>query len=207
SYRSLRFVARALARERRPAILVVPQGARPGERDPEYLDRGPGDDWATALAEELPRAVDARFRTIASHAGRAIAGLSVGGYGALHLALSHLGAFAAAESWSGYTHPTNPAGTRRLELGSRARDARADVERQLAAARRPLRNGRLFLAFYVGRSDTRFERANVRLHRELERARVPHVFRLYPGGHSQRLWEAHARRWLSLLLAHLAAPR
>ncbi len=207
SYRNVRFVARARAPQKRPAILVVPQAAREGERDPEYLDRGPGDDWATALTDELPRVVDRRYRTIRSRSGRALVGLSAGGYGALHLALAHPNEFAAVESWSGYLHPTNPAGTKRLELGSPAKDAKADVRRQLAAERRTLRSGRLFVAFYVGRSDRRFERANVRLDRELRRAHVAHVFRLYPGGHSQQLWQAHARRWLGLVLAHLAAAR
>jgi S-formylglutathione hydrolase FrmB len=204
SYRSLHFVERALAREARPAILVLPQGARKGESDPEYLDRGPHDNWDTALAGELPRVVDARFRTIPDRTGRAVIGLSAGGYGALHLAFGHLDEYSAVESWSGYLHPTNPAGTKRLELGSAAKDARADVHRQVAVVRPRLRAQHLFIAFYVGRSDTRFEQANVQLDRELTRSHVRHVFRLYQGGHSQQVWQEHAVRWLGLALSHLA---
>jgi enterochelin esterase-like enzyme len=207
SYRSLGFVERALAREGKPAILVVPQGARADERDPEYVNHGPGDDWGTAIAQELPRAVDTRFRTIARRAGRAIIGLSAGGFGAMHLALAHLREFAVVESWSGYFHPTNPAGTRSLDLGSPAKNARADVHRQLAAERTRLRSEHLFIAFYSGRSDRRFRRENVRLDRELRQAHVTHIFRLYRGGHTQRLWQEHAGRWLGLALVHLAAAR
>jgi enterochelin esterase-like enzyme len=207
AYRSLEFVEQGLERGSRPAILVVAQGARHGESDPEYLDRGRHDDWDTALAKELPRVVDARFRTIADRAGRAVIGLSAGGYGALHLALGHLDEFSAVESWSGYFQPTNPAGTRRLELGSAGKDAKADVHRQVEAERRRLRSLPLFIAFYVGRSDTRFAQANLGLHRQLEREHLAHVFRLYRGGHSQSLWQTHAEQWLGLALSHLGAAR
>jgi enterochelin esterase-like enzyme len=204
TYRSMRYIERALDREARPAILVLPQGARAGERDPEYLDRGPRDEWGRALTKELPRVVDTRFRTIPNRRGRALVGLSAGGYGAMHLALEHLDEFAVVESWSGYFQPTNPAGTRRLELGSAAKDARADVHRQLAAERTRLHARPLFIAFYVGRSDRRFRQPNEQLDLELRRAHVAHLFRLFDGGHSQRLWEAHAERWLGLALDHLA---
>ena len=50
--------------------------------------------------------------------GRALVGLSAGGYGAVMLALHHLAAFSVVESWSGYFHPTDPAGQHALDLGS-----------------------------------------------------------------------------------------
>jgi putative tributyrin esterase len=101
AYTSLRFVERALDASGRAAIVVVPQGARSGESDPEYLDRGPGDRWGTAIAAELPRIVDHRFRTIPSRSARALIGISAGGYGAMQLALHHLDEFSVVESWSG----------------------------------------------------------------------------------------------------------
>jgi len=205
SYRGLQFVEQALANETLQAILVIPQGSRTGESDPEYLDRGTNDNWDTALARELPRVVDTRFRTIPTRVGRALIGLSAGGYGAMHLALEHLDEYTAVESWSGYFHPTNPAGTRRLELGSADEDARADVQRAIAAKRKRLRS--LFIAFYVGSSDARFRQANVQLDRQLNRAHVAHVFRVYQGGHSQSLWQTHAEQWLGLALDHLAVAR
>ena len=109
-YRQLGFVQNALDRVGRPTILIVPQGARDGDSDDEYLDRGPGRTWETALTSELPRVVDARFRTIRSRRGRALIGLSAGGYGAMHLGLGHLDRFSVVESWSGYFHPTDRPG-------------------------------------------------------------------------------------------------
>ncbi len=158
AYRSVRFVERALDTVGRQAILVIPQAARAGESDPEYVNQGPGHNWGTAIARELPKVVDARFRTIASRGGRAIVGVSAGGYGAMHLALAHLDAFSVVESWSGYFHPTDPTGTQPLDLGSADRDTKADVHQQLAAVREKLQALPEFIAFYVGRVRPAFRR-------------------------------------------------
>jgi S-formylglutathione hydrolase FrmB len=206
-YRHLGFVETALAGVDRRAILVVPQGARGGDSDPEYLDRGPGRRWATAIATELPRVVDARFRTIRSRSGRALIGLSAGGYGAMHLALQHLGEFSVVESWSGYFHPTDPTGLRALDLGSQADNDRASVHAQARRVRLSLRSLPTLVAFYVGRADTRFAAENEQLNQELSQAGIPHVFRLYPGGHDQTLWGRYAAEWLSLALHRLTPAR
>ncbi len=203
AYTTLRFVERAADAGGRPAIVVVPQAARTGESDPEYVDHGPRDGWETAIATELPRIVDARFRTIRSRAGRALVGISAGGYGAMHLALSHLGEFSVVESWSGYFHPTDPTGTQPVDLGSAARDLQADVHRLIPWVRAKLRSLPTFIAFYVGRSDWRFYAENETLNQELSKAGIAHVFRTYPGGHDQRLWQRYAPPWLQLALLHL----
>ncbi|HEY5059646.1 MAG TPA: alpha/beta hydrolase-fold protein [Gaiellaceae bacterium] len=207
AYKTIGFVETALDKLDRQAILVVPQGARAGEPDPEYLDQGADDGWDTAIAGELPRVVDARFRTIRSRDGRALVGVSAGGYGAMHLALEHLDEFAVVESWSGYFHPTDPTGTKPLDLGSEAKNSSADVHKQAEAAAARLKQLPTFIAFYVGRADWRFSAENEQLNQELTRAGIPHVFRLYAGGHDQRLWQRYAPEWLSLALAHLAPAR
>ena len=204
-YRGVNFVEQALDTIGIPAILVAPQGSTDSKTDPEYLDAGPGNRWDTAITSELVRVVDARFRTIHSRAGRALVGVSAGGYGAMHLALAHLGQFAAVESWSGYFHPTDPTGTKPLDLGSKAANDRADVHRQLQASRSRLKALGTFIAFYVGRDDTRFAAENQQLNQELSRAGIPHVFRIYAGGHDQKLWQQYAAPWLLLALGHLAS--
>jgi enterochelin esterase-like enzyme len=203
-YRGMSFVQPALDRTSLSAIVVAPQASRTGETDPEYLDRGPGDRWDTALTRELVETVDARFRTIRSRSARALIGLSAGGYGAMHLFLKHLDEFSVVESWSGYFHPTDPTGTKSLDLGSAAANAHADVHRQLQANVSRLQALPSFIAFYVGRDDWRFSAENEQLNQELSRAGVPHVFRIYAGGHNQSLWRQYATAWLGLALAHLA---
>ena len=207
SYQGFDFLKSALDAVGKPAILVAPQGARDNDSDPEYLDWGPGRNWETAVGVELPRFVDAHYRTIASRSGRAIVGLSAGGYGATLLALHHLDAFAVVESWSGYFHPTNPSGTAPLNVGSASKNARASAHTYVSQLRAAFSRRPTFFGFYVGAGDTRFRAENEQLDSELRAARVPHVFRVYPGGHDNTVWTAHATAWLRLALAHLSAAR
>ena len=207
AFRGINTLVRAVEATARPAILVAPQGARDGDDDPEYLDWGPGRNWETAIGSGLPRYVDANLRTIANRRGRALVGLSAGGYGAVLLALHHLDSYSVIESWSGYFHPTDPTGKNALDLGSAAANSRASAHSFVRSLRSAFRRRPTFFAFYVGRGDARFRAENQLLHHELAAARVPHVFELYAGAHEQALWNSHARQWLRLALTHLARPR
>ena len=184
-----------------PAILVMPQGARNGDTDPEYLNWGDGRNWGTYISSEVPRWVDSHLRTIPSRAGRAIVGLSAGGYGASVVGLHHLGTFSVVESWSGYFHPTDPSGTQPLDRGPLA-----NVHTLVSFLRRDERHRATFVAFYVGRGDARFREENIQLNAELNQAHVPHAFAVYPGAHETALWQRHAAAWLAMALRHLARP-
>jgi enterochelin esterase-like enzyme len=202
AYQGVGFVEQALDRAGRPAILVAPQGARWNESDPEYVDHGPGDRWETAIARELTTIVDSLYRTIPTRAARAIVGVSAGGFGAMHIGFAHLGTFSVVQSWSGYFHPTDPTGTNAIDLGPDN-----DVHRQLLATRTQLLRLNTAVAFYVGAGDSRFVAENRQLNLELSRAGIPHVFRVYSGGHEQRLWQRYATAWLSMALTHLTPAR
>ena len=204
SYSALRWVASALAATGRPAILVAPQGARDDDTDAEYLDWGEGRNWETYVSSELVRVVDSRFRTIADRRGRAIIGVSAGGYGAAAIGFNHLDKYAAIESWSGYFVPTDPGGLVKLDRGSQAANARASLHTLVTTSVPEIKESHPFVAFYVGNHDTRFLAENVRLDRELKAVHIAHVFEVYAGGHTTALWERHAVGWLRLALAHLA---
>lgn len=203
SYQGGSWVGQLLARLGLEAIVVAPQGASAGQSDPEYYDWGPGENWATALTSELPRYVDAHYRTIASRTGRALVGLSAGGYGAAVLGLHHPAEYSVVESWSGYFRATDPTGEKTLDLGSDAANAYANMHRLVPRLRAQFSRYPTFLAFYVGRSDPTFVPDNLSFDRQLTAGRVPHVFALYRGGHSSALWNAEAPRWLGLALSHL----
>jgi putative tributyrin esterase len=196
----------AIAAQRgEPAIIVAPQGARDHDTDPEWHDWGPGRDWETAVAEEVVRDVDARFRTIADRRARAIKGLSAGGYGAMVIGLHHPETFTVIESWSGYFHPTNPQGDGPLDVGDPAADRKADAHALVACIGRQAASGRpAFLGFYVGDRDPYFLPENRQLDGELTAAGVPHLFRVYPGGHDDGFWIQHEEAWLMAGVAHLA---
>jgi len=87
----------------RPLIMVMPEGNGGVWRDSQYVNRFDGTfNAATYIARDLVRAVDARYHTVAARGGRAIAGISEGGYGAMNVALTHRATFGTAISVSGY---------------------------------------------------------------------------------------------------------
>jgi S-formylglutathione hydrolase FrmB len=81
-------------------VLVVMPEAGPAGFYSNWLD-GPG--WETFHLTELRRIVEREYRS-GSH--RAVAGLSMGGFGALSYAARHPGFFRAAASFSGVVHTT-----------------------------------------------------------------------------------------------------
>jgi enterochelin esterase-like enzyme len=206
SYQTLAWVSDALEQTGHQAILVVPQAASSTASDPEYHDWGPGKNWETALASELTKYVDSHYRTIANRAGRAIVGLSAGGYGATILGIHHPAEYSVIESWSGYFRPTDPTGERTLDVGSKTDNDDASVHKLVAGLRPQFRRYPTFLGFYVGKSDPTFVSDNVRLDGELTAARISHLFELYAGGHTKTLWQSHAVVWLKLALDRLRAP-
>ncbi len=66
-----------------------------------YTDEALGLPYWTFIAEELPALVHRFLRVSAAPTGTFVAGLSMGGYGAMKLALRHPDRFAAAASLSG----------------------------------------------------------------------------------------------------------
>jgi len=66
-----------------------------------YADEPTGGRHWTFLSEELPRVVESFFRVSTAREDTFVAGLSMGGYGALRWALRDPGRFAAAASLSG----------------------------------------------------------------------------------------------------------
>jgi enterochelin esterase-like enzyme len=188
-----------------PAIVVAPQGARDDDTDPEWHDWDAGRDWETAVAAELVHHIDATYRTIPDRRHRALIGMSAGGYGAALIGLHHLDTFSVIQSWSGYFHPTNPAGTAPLDVGSPAANAAASAHTLVPDLKRAFRTWQpTHLGFYVGTQDRRFRAENVRLHRELVAAGVPHRFAVYSGSHSYTLWTPHARSWIGRAAGELA---
>src|SRR5256714_8057764 len=104
-----------------PFIVVVPEG-----KDGWYTDGvAPGEKFESYFVEELIPDVDRRFRTIASREGRAVAGLSMGGYGSMKFALKYPERFAFAASMSGALGA--PSWTPEMELPAFVRPSLARV--------------------------------------------------------------------------------
>ena len=182
----------ALTAKRRaqPLILVMPFGSTSTFTDKEWVDGvGGGNGWGTFVARDLVHAIDARYRTVASARGRAIAGLSEGGYGAIDIALRHPREFSVVESWSGYERPDKI----RSVFGPSLRELAANDPRLLLPRVAPvLRKQNAYFWFYSGSTDP-LHKQNAAFARELARARVPHRYFEVYGGHNWALWRDEAR--------------
>jgi S-formylglutathione hydrolase FrmB len=80
-----------------PTIAVMIQGG-PGTNN--WLNHSTADYETYVL--EVQRLIDRMLPTNPTRGARAIAGYSMGGYGAMHLALTHPQTFSAVESWLGF---------------------------------------------------------------------------------------------------------
>ena len=85
----------------KPIIIVMPDGGPGGwYSNPVSSNSGPRN-WETFHMAQLVPWIDANFRTHAESDGRALAGFSMGGFGALKYAAKYHGDFASVSSHSG----------------------------------------------------------------------------------------------------------
>ncbi|MFI5257235.1 MAG: alpha/beta hydrolase [Gemmatimonadales bacterium] len=182
------------------------------------------DDW---VARDLVAFVDAHYRTRADRAHRGIAGLSMGGVGALSIALRHPELFAAAMSHSGvvsvlydgahpFAAPARYASTldslRAPATSWRARlamvlgpdgDRWRELEPAVLAERLQRSGGQLpALRFDCGTEDPLLDE-NRALDWELARLAIAHGYSEWPGAHSWRYWHDRSPAALSWMLARL----
>ena len=86
-----------------PMIAVMIQGGRGANNWRNY-----GHAHYETYVLETQELVDRMLPTVAERGGRAIAGLSMGGYGAMALALDHITRFSVVESWLGFFNGLEP---------------------------------------------------------------------------------------------------
>lgn len=168
-----------------PLIIVLPQGDRG-----YYINHsGGGPRWADYILREVVPLVDASYRTIPSRAGRAIGGDSMGGHGALQLAINNPELFGTIGAHS-------PALRRLSEtfpfFGDAAYFARHDP---LTLARTSEAVNQLSIWIDTGAEDP-WRRRAADLHDALNERGVPHRWRLLPGRHDRAYWRANVGDYL-----------
>lgn len=185
-----------------PQIVVMPEGDN-GFYTNSYADKDLA--WEDFILLDLIHYVDSHYRTVASRQGRAIAGLSMGGYGAMKLGLKYPQMFSATASLSGafgaarwkrpiedpvfqklvegvYGPPDNPA---------RAAEDPFELIKKVPEALRP----QLYIS--VGSGDFLLDenREFVKLLGELK---VPYEYREFPGKHEWPVWDREIQVVLGL---------
>jgi len=106
-----------------PTIAIMPDAPWSSRAswyvDSAYTGTDPGRPVETAFLEDLVPHVDATYRTVADRTGRAIAGYSMGGAGALRYALAHPDLFGAAIALSPAVYfPLPPGDSSTREFGA-----------------------------------------------------------------------------------------
>lgn len=89
----------------RPFIVVMPPGGLPVGSKRQRAESEWAGVWEDFVVRTVVPWVDVHLPTTRTAGARAIGGVSAGGYGAVDIALRHVGLFAVAESWEGYFHP------------------------------------------------------------------------------------------------------
>lgn len=186
---------------KRPVIVVMPDGGRGFYTN--HYDGGP--QWATHIGVELPTFIERTFSARADREGRHIGGLSMGGYGALRVALGYPDRFASANSHSGAVlgprrrvdFPPTP--EYRAIVGPHHGLAGTDNDLALLADRAKTGNLLPRLRLDCGVDDSLLE-DNRALHAALTTAAVPHQYAEYPGGHTWEYWDDHVREALDFHL-------
>lgn len=171
------------AADRYGILIVCPQGGFSGW----YIDspRDSVSKYETFIAKEVPLFIDSKYKTIASKKGRAITGLSMGGFGALFIASRHPQFFGAAGSMSGALLPTEL--SNRYEIKQRFQDSLHASSFSLMHTSKSWNRDTVSLIIDCGIEDP-FLTQNRKIHSYLLALKVPHEYIERPGGHNWKYW-------------------
>lgn len=160
--------------------------------------------WESFVVDDVVPWVDGHLPTIPAPQGRALEGLSAGGYGAVDIGLRHLGTFGTLGSWDGYFSPVfrdGPfAGASAALLA--AHDPMLLVRREAA----PLRRDGVHFYVSVGGNHGDILRAwSIEFARELTTLRIPHELWQLPSSDRGHFWRATFAPALAYASANLAS--
>ncbi|MEJ2006562.1 MAG: alpha/beta hydrolase-fold protein [Acidobacteriota bacterium] len=162
-----------------------------------YVNSEDGADrYEDFFVQELVPYIDQHYRTIPTREARGISGLSMGGYGALHLAMRHANLFGAVSAHSavlinGLPNPVPTTGRwgfyariLRHAFGSPLNQAYWEKNSPLTLAKDPAQFQGLKIYFDAGTEDRYgFEKGAAILDEILDKEDYPHEYALRPGGH------------------------
>lgn len=182
--------------EKLPLIVIMPDGGHGF-----YTDAPRGYAYESAIVDDLIPYVDRTFQTAPRREARVIGGLSMGGYGAVKLALRHPNLFCSATSHSGalaFAHDRLPDDPQRTAftadiVGENPRGGANDL---FALAEKIDRDRLPALRIDCGVDDFLIE-DNRRFHAHLDELGVAHEYAEYPGAHTWAYWDEHVQEALA----------
>ena len=184
-----------------PLIVVMPDSGRGF-----YTDAVAGPAYETAIVENLRSYVETVFNASASRGARCLSGLSMGGYGAVKLALRRPDLFCSATSLSGalgFSHwPLRDdawGDEMKRIIGDSAAGGPNDLyalSESVAASDRPA------IRIDCGVDDFLIE-DNRAFHKHLDKLGIPHEYEEYPGAHTWDYWDLHIQESIRFHLKNL----
>jgi putative tributyrin esterase len=172
-----------------PLIVVMPDGGRGF-----YTDAVEGMAYERHIMEDVMGFVERMFNVRTDREGRAIGGLSMGGYGSMKLALKYPDVFGSVVAHSGVydmrhlVRPEAPAEFKRI-FGPDPVGSPDDV---FALASEIDREKLPAIRFDCGVDDGLIEH-NRALHAHLEELDISHEYDEYPGAHDWAYWDEHVK--------------
>ncbi|MDE6403306.1 MAG: esterase family protein [Muribaculaceae bacterium] len=167
-------------------IFVCPDG-----RNSWYFDSklNPKMQMESFITRDLVPHIDKNYRTIADPAHRAITGLSMGGHGALWLAMRHSDIWGNAGATSGGVDFLPWPNNWNIPDALGKYDDNKDLwEHSTVLSLVPtLKPGQLNIIFDCGVDDF-FHQVNANLHNALVEAKIPHDYISRPGSHTHEYW-------------------
>ena len=185
-------------------VVVTPDGAN------SWYINTPAERWEDYITRDLIQEVESRWPVRPGRASRAVAGLSMGGYGAMNIALRRPEVFALAASMSGALDTTRP-----TSVFSRGREAEVnawfgppgsvtrrdnDIYRSAAEAQ-PANLPYLYLDCGV---DDPWFGVNREFAEVLKNRGVAHEFHAEPGSHNWPYWDRQVRTVLAVAAKRLS---
>ena len=183
-------------------LIVAPEGRRSF-----YINSADGSiRYSDFFLQEFIPQVESKYRILPGRVGRAISGISMGGYGALRFAFAHPELFSAVSAQSAALITESPqtldsvsragaplAGVLAPVFGKPINVAHWNENSPFVLARRnaaALRKMEIY--FNCGQDDNYgFEKGAAALHEELQKETVKHEYHPYPGDHSLTYFLSH----------------
>jgi S-formylglutathione hydrolase FrmB len=173
-------------------IFVLPEG----EVFSFYLDSpiNKESQFESFIAKEVVEKIDSAYRTVRNSKGRVIAGLSMGGHGAIYLATRHPDLFCAAGSMSGALELSLSKTSNNFRdlfvkiLGPEGSVPDLYAANSVVNMIDKIKINGLKLVIDCGVDDFLID-ANREMHKRLVNAKAPHDYTERPGGHTWDYWQ------------------
>ncbi|MFN0140036.1 MAG: alpha/beta hydrolase [Pyrinomonadaceae bacterium] len=190
--------------EQHNIIIVTPEG-----ENGWYTDSvsAANDKYESYIVKELIPEIDKKFRTVAERRGRVIAGLSMGGYGAIKFGLKYPEMFSLVGSFSGALGATSFTEKNAGNIGKgidaifgpEAGDTRKvnDIFAIVRDANPDRIKAMPFIYQSCGTEDFLIQN-NRDFLSLLNEKKIPHEYRELPGGHTWAFWDDQVREFLAI---------